>query len=154
MFSDPFTSVMVLIILSFIGVIVMFFFGLRGLGVLQKELRDRQMELENALLELEQRLTARIAESSRFSRDAPRGDASGREEPGNLLENASWRESGGAAWSAAGSGNDPGVSHPEMQLPPLVDESPLPFPKGLPKLSLARGKREPFTQGPDGLTLK
>lgn len=95
MFSDPFTSVMVLIILSFIGVIVMFFFGLRGLGVLQKELRDRQMELENALLELEQRLTARIAESSRFSRDAPRGDASGREEPGNLLENASWRESGG-----------------------------------------------------------
>jgi hypothetical protein len=93
MFADPFAAVMVLVILSFTGMLLMFVFGLRTFDVLQKTLNELKAQLSVDAADLDQRLreiedALRKIESSR--------PAETDDDLGRLLEKAAANKTAGA----------------------------------------------------------
>lgn len=111
---------MVLVILSFTGMLLMFVFGLRGLDALQKALNDLKAQMSVDAADLDQRL--REIEHA-LRKMGPSGTAETEEDLGTLLERAA-RNKQAAYWRDAGNTTTPAAPPAATVTPRILDSLP------------------------------
>ncbi len=83
MFSDPFTAVMVLVVLNFAGVLALFLFILRSLEATQRAIHDARANVQLRMADMEQQVND-MAAALRELAAAPR--TAGVKDPADLGE--------------------------------------------------------------------